>query len=65
MANIINAIWRKALQDVEINGYLIPKGWCVLASLTSVHMDEENYPNPDEFDPWRWEVINYGFWFFC
>ncbi|XP_076951656.1 3-epi-6-deoxocathasterone 23-monooxygenase CYP90C1-like [Bidens hawaiensis] len=55
MANIINAIWRKALEDVEINGYLIPKGWCVLASLTSVHMDEEIYENPDEFDPWRWE----------
>ncbi|KAK9061180.1 hypothetical protein SSX86_018360 [Deinandra increscens subsp. villosa] len=55
MANIINAIWRKALEDVEINDYLIPKGWCVLASLTSVHMDEENYENPDEFDPWRWE----------
>ncbi|KAI3813577.1 hypothetical protein L1987_18304 [Smallanthus sonchifolius] len=55
MANIINAIWRKALEDVEIDGYLIPKGWCVLASLTSVHMDEENYENPDEFDPWRWE----------
>ncbi|XP_023749033.1 3-epi-6-deoxocathasterone 23-monooxygenase CYP90C1 [Lactuca sativa] len=55
MANIINAIWRKAVEDVEIKGYLIPKGWCVLASLTSVHMDEENYENPDEFDPWRWE----------
>lgn len=55
MANLINAIWRKALEDVEIKGYLIPKGWCVLASLTSVHMDEENYENPDKFDPWRWE----------
>nr|XP_043607678.1 3-epi-6-deoxocathasterone 23-monooxygenase CYP90C1 [Erigeron canadensis] len=55
LANIINAIWRKALEDVEIKGYLIPKGWCVLASLTSVHMDEENYENPDVFDPWRWE----------
>ncbi|CAK9157089.1 unnamed protein product [Ilex paraguariensis] len=55
MANIINAVWRKALKDVEIKGYLIPKGWCVLASFSSVHMDEENYENPYEFDPWRWE----------
>lgn len=37
-------------------GYLIPKGWCVLASFSSVHMDEENYENPYQFDPWRWEV---------
>nr|QNS29937.1 cytochrome P450 [Nothapodytes nimmoniana] len=55
MANIINAVWRKALRDVEIKGHLIPKGWCVLASFTSIHMDEENYENPYQFDPWRWE----------
>ncbi|KAK9265936.1 hypothetical protein L1049_003460 [Liquidambar formosana] len=62
MANIINGVWRKALKDVEIKGYLIPQGWCVLASFTSVHMDEENYENPYQFNPWRWEktgtVIN-------
>ncbi|KAL5752579.1 hypothetical protein ACOSQ2_023086 [Xanthoceras sorbifolium] len=57
MANIINAVWRKALKDVEIKGYLIPQGWCVLTSFTSVHMDEENYQNPYHFDPWRWEKI--------
>ncbi|KAM3285781.1 3-epi-6-deoxocathasterone 23-monooxygenase CYP90C1 [Capsicum chacoense] len=55
LANIINAVWRKALKDVKIKGHLIPKGWCVLASFTSVHMDEENYENPYNFDPSRWE----------
>ncbi|XP_062102488.1 3-epi-6-deoxocathasterone 23-monooxygenase CYP90C1 [Humulus lupulus] len=55
IANIINGIWRKAVKDVEIKGYFIPKNWCVLASLISVHMDEENYENPYEFNPWRWE----------
>ncbi|KAJ9147029.1 hypothetical protein P3X46_029234 [Hevea brasiliensis] len=55
MANIINGVWRKALKDVEIKGNLIPQGWCVLASFTSVHMDKENYDNPCHFDPWRWE----------
>lgn len=39
-----------------IAGYLIPQGWCVLASFISVHMDEENYANPHQFNPWRWEV---------
>ncbi|KAI3451008.1 hypothetical protein Pfo_007673 [Paulownia fortunei] len=57
LANIINAVWRKALKDVKIKGYLIPKGWCVLASFSSVHMDEMNYENPYEFDPWRWKKI--------
>lgn len=37
-------------------GYLIPKNWCVVASLTSVHLDAMNYENSFEFDPWRWEV---------
>ncbi|CAM8956839.1 unnamed protein product [Rhodiola kirilowii] len=55
MGNIVNGIWRRALKDVEIEGYLIPKGWCVVASLNSVHMDEEIYENPYQFDPWRWE----------
>ncbi|CAN7016159.1 hypothetical protein IGI04_013886 [Brassica rapa subsp. trilocularis] len=58
MANIINGVWRKALKDVEIKGYLIPKGWCVLASFISVHMDEDIYENPYQFDPWRWDIIN-------
>ncbi|KAJ1408834.1 Cytochrome P450 [Sesbania bispinosa] len=57
MANIVNGIWRKAVKDVEIKGYLIPKDWCVMASLTSVHMDANNYENPFNFDPWRWEKI--------
>ncbi|KAK0604420.1 hypothetical protein LWI29_015493 [Acer saccharum] len=60
MANIINAVWRKTLKDVEIKGYLIPQGWCVLTSFSSVHMDEENYENPYHFDPWRWEKIGGG-----
>ena len=84
MANIVNAVWRKAIRDIEIDGlhrnkhdypfsfswnknwfnciifsgYLIPKDWCIMASFSSVHFDEENYPNPYEFNPWRWEVSN-------
>nr|AYV88880.1 cytochrome P450 oxidase CYP90C29 [Polygala tenuifolia] len=58
LANIINAIWRKTEKDVEIKGHLIPRGWCVLASLTSVHMDEKYYDNPYQFNPWRWEKIS-------
>lgn len=57
MANIVNGIWRKAVKDVEIKGYLIPKDWGVMASLTSVHMDSKIYENPYKFDPWRWEKI--------
>ncbi|KAK1262919.1 3-epi-6-deoxocathasterone 23-monooxygenase [Acorus gramineus] len=55
MGNIINAVWRKALKDVNIKGYVIPKGWGILTSFSSIHLDEENYENPYKFNPWRWE----------
>ncbi|XP_006838682.2 cytochrome P450 90D2 [Amborella trichopoda] len=55
IGNIINAVMRKALKDVEIKGYLIPKGWCVLTSFRAVHLDEENFSNPYQFNPWRWK----------
>ncbi|THU71062.1 hypothetical protein C4D60_Mb08t31570 [Musa balbisiana] len=55
MANIVNAVWRRCLKDVEIKGYLIPKGWCIMTSFSSVHLDEEIYEDPFKFNPWRWE----------
>ncbi|CAA6653701.1 unnamed protein product [Spirodela intermedia] len=56
MGNIVNAVWRRAIRDIDVKGYLIPKDWCILASFSSVHFDDENYSNPNEFNPWRWEA---------
>lgn len=39
-----------------LTGYLFPKGWCIMTSFTSIHLDQENYENPCQFDPWRWQV---------
>lgn len=55
MGNIIIGVMRKAMKDVEIKGYLIPKGWCVFAYFRSVHLDENNYDWPYKFNPWRWQ----------
>ncbi|XP_017972617.1 PREDICTED: ent-kaurenoic acid oxidase 2 [Theobroma cacao] len=49
------ANFRQAKVDVNINGYLIPKGWKVLVWNRGVHMDPEVYSNPKEFIPARWE----------
>lgn len=48
-------VFRVAKKDVDINGYLVPKGWKALAWLRNVHMDSEIYLNPKEFNPSRWE----------
>lgn len=65
MGNIIIGVMRKAMKDVEIKGHLIPKGWCALAYFRSVHLDENHYDWPHEFNPWRWQVgKNYPFFVF-
>lgn len=55
MGNIITGVMRKAMKDVEIKGYLIPKGWCVFTYFRSVHLDESHYDWPYQFNPWRWQ----------
>ncbi|CAA7016799.1 unnamed protein product [Microthlaspi erraticum] len=55
MGNVITGVMRKALKDVEIKGYVIPKGWCFFAYLRSVHLDKLYYDSPYKFNPWRWQ----------
>ncbi|XVF51935.1 hypothetical protein PTKIN_Ptkin04bG0223900 [Pterospermum kingtungense] len=54
-SGITVAIFRKAEVDVEINGYIIPKGWKVLVWNRAVHMNPETYPNTKQFLPSRWD----------
>ncbi|XP_075642403.1 7,8-epoxymelianol synthase CYP88A154-like [Castanea sativa] len=49
------SVFREAKEDVNMNGYLVPKGWKVLVWNRGVHMDPETYANPKEFDPSRWD----------
>ncbi|CAM0870158.1 unnamed protein product [Alopecurus aequalis] len=48
-------IIRRAFEDVEFDGYCIPKGWQVLLSANATHMDPSIFPEPDKFDPSRFE----------
>jgi cytochrome P450 len=51
-------ITRTAMEDVEIGGYLVPKGASVLPSQWVVHHSERYYPEPFKFDPQRWTPEN-------
>ncbi len=44
---------RRALKDVEIDGYLVPKDMVVLYAPYTLHRREENFPDPEKFDPER------------
>uniref|UniRef100_A0A1W7HBR6 (+)-abscisic acid 8'-hydroxylase n=1 Tax=Scoparia dulcis TaxID=107240 RepID=A0A1W7HBR6_SCODU len=56
VASILSFTFREAVEDVEFNGYLIPKGWKVLPLFRNIHHSPENFPEPEKFDPTRFEV---------
>ncbi|HEY4454074.1 MAG TPA: cytochrome P450 [Pseudonocardiaceae bacterium] len=47
-------LMRRALTDVNLDGYVLPKGSQVLLSLLSIHRDADAYRNPMSLDPDRW-----------
>ncbi|KAK1356531.1 Ent-kaurenoic acid oxidase 2 [Heracleum sosnowskyi] len=58
VANLSFTLFREAKTDVHMNGYTIPKGWKVLPWIRSVHMDSQNYKNPNVFNPSRCKEDN-------
>ncbi|KAI4386963.1 hypothetical protein MLD38_004835 [Melastoma candidum] len=55
MGKIIVRVMGKATKDVQVKGYFIPKGWRVFTYFRLVHLDENNYDWPYQFNPWRWQ----------
>lgn len=56
MANITSGVFRRAMTDIDIKGYTIPKGWRVFASFRAVHLDHDHFKDARTFNPWRWQV---------
>ncbi|KAF3454675.1 hypothetical protein FNV43_RR05123 [Rhamnella rubrinervis] len=55
-ASILSFTFREAVQDVEFEGYFIPKGWKVLPLFRTIHHSADFFPQPHKFDPSRFEV---------
>ncbi|CAH1445374.1 unnamed protein product [Lactuca virosa] len=55
VSNIISGVFRRAMKDVDIKGYTIPRGSKVFTSLRAVHLSQDNFKDARVFDPWRWE----------
>lgn len=58
---------RRAVEDTELGGHLVPAGATVLISPYALHRDPAVFPGPDEFDPDRWlperaESVPQGGW---
>ncbi|XVF46545.1 hypothetical protein PTKIN_Ptkin03bG0035500 [Pterospermum kingtungense] len=55
-ASILSFTFREAVEDVEFEGYYIPKGWKVLPLFRTIHHCADFFPQPEKFDPSRFEV---------
>ncbi|GKV32907.1 hypothetical protein SLEP1_g41473 [Rubroshorea leprosula] len=55
-ASILSFTFREAVKDVEFEGFFIPKGWKVLPLFRSIHHCADFFPNPEKFDPSRFET---------
>ncbi|KAL5560310.1 hypothetical protein UlMin_036521 [Ulmus minor] len=55
-ATILPWFSRKAAQDFEIDGCKIKKGWSVNLDVVSIHHNPEVFPDPQKFDPSRFDA---------
>lgn len=55
-ASILSFTFREAVEDVEFEGYFIPRGWKVLPLFRSIHHCADFFPQPEKFDPSRFEL---------
>lgn len=60
LANPVTLLWREATEDVQLNGYVVPKGWKTVCAIREAHHDPAYFEHPSEFNPWRHqqEVMN-------
>ncbi|GAA0185776.1 hypothetical protein Leryth_022511 [Lithospermum erythrorhizon] len=55
--------FRKAVVDIEYEGFTIPQGWKVLWTTYGTHLNEEYFEDPETFNPSRFDkpVQSYSF----
>ncbi|MQM18310.1 hypothetical protein Taro_051299 [Colocasia esculenta] len=55
LATVVNGVLRRTTDDMEINGFSIPKGWKIYVYIRETNYDPIQYMEPLNFDPWRWK----------
>ncbi|XP_077216035.1 cytochrome P450 85A1-like isoform X2 [Tasmannia lanceolata] len=55
LATIVNGVLRKTTLDMEMKGFVIPKGWKIYVYTRELNYDPFLYPDPLTFNPWRWQ----------
>ncbi|RDY02306.1 Cytochrome P450 85A, partial [Mucuna pruriens] len=54
LASIVAGVMRRTTNDIELKGFIIPKGWRIYAYTRETNFDPFLYEEPFNFNPWRW-----------
>lgn len=54
LATVVNGVLRKTTKDMEMKGFVIPKGWRIYVYTREINYDSSLYTDPLTFSPWRW-----------
>ncbi|OVA05600.1 Cytochrome P450 [Macleaya cordata] len=57
VSSVAPGILRKAIKDIHVNGYVIPKGWTIMVLHSAIHKNPANFEDPLAFNPWRWKDL--------
>ncbi|KAK8707869.1 hypothetical protein V6N13_058920 [Hibiscus sabdariffa] len=55
LANVAPGILRRAIKDIHVNGYTIPKGWAIMVVPAALQLNPDTWENPLTFNPSRWK----------
>ncbi|GMN50081.1 hypothetical protein TIFTF001_019252 [Ficus carica] len=58
LGSVAPGILRKALKDIPVKGFTIPKGWTIMMVTYSLHLSPSAFNNPLEFNPSRWKDLD-------
>ncbi|KAF3974991.1 hypothetical protein CMV_001732 [Castanea mollissima] len=58
LGSVAPGILRRTIEDIQINGYTIPKGWALMVVPAAIQLNPKTYEDPLAFNPWRWQDIS-------